>query len=204
MGYIKSKLKENEMAETIITIPARLAFPSLFKMSKVGNTPGAPEKYSAALLIPKDSAAVAAIVQAMKAAAQEKWGAKWENTYNLIKEDGKLCLQNGDKKADNYDGFAGNYSINASSKNRPTVINRDKTPLNESDGVVYAGCYVNARVNFWAQVNQYGKRINCELKGIQFVKDGDAFGSGAPASADDFDDLSVGDTAGDNNADPLA
>ena len=194
---------------TTISIKCRLAFPSLFKMSKVGDAPNAPEKYSAALLIPKtDKDTVAAIVAAMKLAAEEKWAAKAEKEYSFVREEGKLALQNGDKKADKYDGFADHWSINASSKNRPTVVNRDKTPLTEADGVIYAGCYVIARVNFWAQDNKYGKRINAELKGIQFVKDGDAFGSGAPASVDDFEDLSEGADAGsggavNRNEDPL-
>lgn len=205
MGFVrqnKLKMEKRKMTQTTttITIPARLAFPSLFKPSKVGDSDV--EKYSVTSLVPKDDAIVATIVAAMKVAAEEKWGAKWQKTYDLIKEDGKLCLQNGDKKADKYDGFAGCYSINASSKNRPTVINRDKSPLTEGDGVIYAGCYANVRINFWAQDNQYGKRINAELKGVQFVRDGDSFGSGSAASVDDFDDLSTENTAGSN--DPLA
>lgn len=186
---------------TTINIKCRLAFPSLFKPSKVGNAPNAPEKYSAALLIPKsDKEVTAQIVTAMKKAAEDKWAAKWEKQYALVKEEGKLALQNGDKKADSYDGFAGHWSINASSKNRPTVVNRDKSPATETDGVVYAGCYVIARVNFWAQDNQYGKRVNAELKGIQFFKDGDSFGAGSAASADDFEDLSDGASASSGGA----
>jgi hypothetical protein len=34
--------------------------------------------------------------------------------------------------------------------------------------------------------------MNCALKGVQFVKDGDAFAGSAPASEADFDDLSEG------------
>jgi len=80
--------------------------------------------------------------------------------------------------------------VSARSKTRPTVLNRDKTPVAEADGVLYGGCYVNALLDVWAQDNAFGKRINATLKGVQFVRDGDAFGGGAPASADDFPDES--------------
>jgi hypothetical protein len=49
----------------------------------------------------------------------------------------------------------------------------------ESDNKVYAGCVVNATVRLWAQDNNYGKRINAQLRAIQFVKDGAQFGEGA-------------------------
>jgi hypothetical protein len=72
------------------------------------------------------------------------------------------------------------------------VVDRDRTPLTASDGKPYAGCFVNAVVELWAQDNQYGKRINASLGGVQFAADGDAFGGGGVRTeADDFDDLSV-------------
>jgi len=72
------------------------------------------------------------------------------------------------------------------------VVDRDRTPLVAADGKPYAGCYVTAIVELWPQDNQYGRRINATLSGVQFERDGDAFGGSAPASADDFDDLSSG------------
>ncbi|MWN55950.1 ssDNA-binding protein, partial [Escherichia coli] len=55
-----------------------------------------------------------------------------------------------------------------------------------------AGCYVNAVIDIWAQDNNFGKRINASLGGVQFLRDGDAFAGGGVASADDFDDISEG------------
>jgi hypothetical protein len=66
--------------------------------------------------------------------------------------------------------------------------------LEKDTGVIYSGCFVNAQIDIWAQDNGFGKRINCTLAGVQFAADGDAFGGGRPASADDFDDL--GDLGG--------
>jgi len=41
----------------------------------------------------------------------------------------------------------------------------------------------------WAQDNQFGKRVNAELLGVQFVRDGEPFGGGKPATPEDFEDL---------------
>ena len=86
-----------------------------------------------------------------------------------------------------FGGFAGCMSIKASTKRRPIVINRDKSPITEDDGIIYPGCYVNAIIEVWAQNNAWGKRVNANLLGVQFVADGEPFGSGVSASADDFD-----------------
>ncbi len=60
-----------------------------------------------------------------------------------------------------------------------------------ADGKPYSGCYVNGIVDIWAQDNGFGRRLNATLKGVQFVKDGDAFSGGTAVSADAFDDLGV-------------
>ncbi|WP_244126983.1 ssDNA-binding protein, partial [Xylella fastidiosa] len=66
----------------------------------------------------------------------------------------------------------------------------DRTPLAAQDGRPYAGCYVNANIELWAQDNNYGKRINASLGGVQFLRDGEAFAGGGVASVEDFEDLS--------------
>ena len=103
----------------------------------------------------------------------------------------KVCYWSGDTKE--YDGYAGQMALTAKrqeSKGRPLVIDKDKSPLTEADGKPYAGCYVNASVEIWAQENKYGKTLRCELLGLQFAADGDAFSAGSVADEADFDDLS--------------
>jgi hypothetical protein len=99
----------------------------------------------------------------------------------------KHCIKDGDES--DLDGYAGCFSLKASSSKRPTVIDRDKTPLTADDEKLYAGCYVNAVVDFWIQNNVYGKRLNANLYGVQFVKDGDPFGMGYVDVTNDFEDL---------------
>jgi hypothetical protein len=162
----------------------RLAFPALFE-AKTVNGEGEPA-FSASFLMPPDHAAVAALRQAFETIGKEKWGAKWAAVKKEIEAKDRTALHDGDTKAD-YGGFEGNLFVSARSKTRPLVIDRDKTPLAAQDGRPYAGCYVNASVELWAQDNNYGKRINASLRGVQFARDGDAFGGGGSASEDDFD-----------------
>ena len=47
-------------------------------------------------------------------------------------------------------------------------------------------------IDIWAQDNNFGKRVNASLGGVQFLRDGDAFAGGGVAAPDDFDDISEG------------
>jgi hypothetical protein len=165
----------------------RLAFPSLFEPSAYGE--GEPS-FQATLIM--DHQASEPVVRAMAAVAREKWGAKADAQIKALVSQGKVCLRNGDEKPD-YDGFAGMMFVAARSKTRPTVVDGQRNPLTERDGRIYAGCWVNASIEIWAQDNAYGKRINATLRGIQFVRDGEAFGGGRPAAADEFDELEDAD-----------
>lgn len=154
----------------------RLSFPSLFNMASFGGE--STGKYEATFILDKkEHAAVIAEIQKQSDALMK------EAFKGKIASD-KVCLKDGDEQG--RDEFAGKMTIKASTKKRPIVIDRDKTPITEDDNIVYAGCYVNAIVSLWAQNNQYGKRINAQLDGVQFVRDGEPFGDGG-ISVDAFD-----------------
>lgn len=175
----------------------RLAFPVLFE-AKTVNGEGKPA-FSASFLIGLDDPQVKTIEQAIEQVAKEKWGAKADAVLKQMRAQDRVALHDGDLKS-NYEGFAGSLYISSRAVTRPLVIDRDKTPLAEADGRPYAGCYVNASVELWAQDNNYGKRINASLRGVQFLRDGDAFAGGGAASEDEFDDLGEGATAEDDLA----
>lgn len=171
----------------------RLSFPDLFeaKPFKAGDKP----MHSATFLIPKGSKQDKEIWKAILDEAKVKFGEKnAEKIIEQIKNNpNKFCYQDGDTKT--YDGYEGHMALRAKSEKRPTVINRDKTPLTASDGRPYAGCFVNAFVEFFGYDNT-GKGISAGLGGVQFVKDGVSFGGGTRVSEDDFDDLGdLGDGA---------
>jgi hypothetical protein len=165
---------------------ARLAFPQLFEAKSFdGEGEGA---YSGSFIIAKDNPAIKEIEEVMVKLATEKWGTKAAAELKTLKAQGKVALRDGDDKAD-YDGFPGNMYISARNKSRPLVIDRDKTPLTKADGRPYGGCIVNVNIDLWVQANNFGKRINATLVGVQFAGDGDAFSGAAPASVDDFDSV---------------
>ena len=167
----------------------RLAFPVLFE-AKTVNGEGKPA-FSASFLIDPADAQVKEINKAIDQIAREKWGAKADAILKQMRAQDKVCLHDGDLKS-SYDGFPGNLYISARSVTRPLVIDADKSILAEQDGKPYAGCFVNCSVELWAQDNNYGKRINASLRGVQFRRDGDAFAGGGAASEDEFDDISQG------------
>jgi len=167
----------------------RLAFPVLFE-AKTVNGEGKPA-FSASFLIDPADPQTKVLNDAIEQVAKEKWGAKADAILKQMRAQDKVCLHDGDLKS-NYDGFPGNLYVSSRSATRPLVIDKDKTPLSEQDGRPYAGCYVNASVELWPQDNNYGKRVNASLRGVQFYRDGDAFAGGGAASEDEFDDIAEG------------
>jgi hypothetical protein len=157
----------------------RLSFPSIFQRAVFDGQEG---KYEATVLIDKNDTKTKKILD--KAIAEAIAEA------NIKVASDKRCLKDGDES--DYDGYEGNWSLKAANSKRPTVLNRDKTPLTEDDEVLYAGCYVNVVIDLWVQNNKFGKRVNANLYGVQFVKDGEPFGMGPIDVTDDFDDLEDG------------
>jgi hypothetical protein len=161
----------------IILKDVRLSFPSLFHKAVFN---GEETKFEATFLINK--ATYGPKIKEIKAAIDAMIK---ENLKGAKLPPDKICLKDGDDI--DYAGYAGNMSLKASSTKRPIVIDRDKSPLTEDDNKFYAGCYVNASLELWVQNNQYGKRINCNLLGVQFHKDGEPFADGVKGSLDDFE-----------------
>lgn len=165
----------------------RLAFPELWE-AKTVNGEGKPA-FSATGLLPRNHPQVKEIEAAQEEVGKAKWGTKWPQVKKEIAANNRAALKDGDAKA-SYAGYAEHWFVSARNETRPTVIDRDRTQLTQKDGKPYSGCYVNMIIELWAQDNNYGKRINASLAGVQFLKDGEPFSGGRPAGADEFDDLS--------------
>ncbi len=165
----------------------RLAFPSIWKMSAPRG--GGEAAFSASFLMNPKHKQIAELKAAFATLAKDKWAAKGPAILKALEASDKLCLHNGDSKAE-YEGFPGNFYVSTRSKARPTVFDGQRQELSEADGKPYSGCYVNASIELWAQDNDFGKRINAQLRGVQFLRDGDAFAGGStPASSDEFDEI---------------
>jgi hypothetical protein len=163
---------------TVTIKNGRLSFPSLFKKSEFNGVAG---KYEATILFPKsDKETYDKIMKLIE-------DCKTANKLGKVPSD-KLFIKDGDEIE--YDGYAGMWAVKGSNNKRPTVVDRDKSPLTEEDEKLYAGCYVNAILEPWGQNNQFGKRVNANILGVQFVKDGEPFGDGGTkVSDDDFEDF---------------
>lgn len=171
----------------------RLSFPALFQPEafKAGDVP----KFKGTFLVKKGSPLEAEVDAEIKKVATAKWGAKADAVLKSIRGNpNKFCFQDGDTKA--YDGYAGMMALSANNKVRPSVINADTTPLTEADGKPYAGCYVDASIEFFAYDNS-GNGISASLRWVQFRKDGAAFSGAAPVSQDEFESIAEGADAAD-------
>lgn len=175
---------------TRVTIQGRLAFPRLDKPERFQGT-GEP-RYSANIIIEPDSVSFKKTLLAMRAAAAAAWGeAKADAALKSLRTNLKTALMDG--TGSEYDGYDGNFIVRAHAKaNQPPVLVASQGGVNitldrETQSIIYGGCYVNAIIDWWGQDNKWGKRINAQLCGVQFVRDGDPFAGGKPASTDDFE-----------------
>lgn len=121
-----------------------------------------------------------------KGATEEGFAKAWANL-----NDGTRALRDGDLKGDTYAGCM--YVSPRATKGKqakPVVLNRQAQAVGPSEpGAPYAGSECIFQVEVWAQYDGKYKRTNITLLGVQFVKDGDAFGGGKPADLSKFQAL---------------
>lgn len=185
------------MSKKIMLRNVRLSYEHIF-------TPSAMEdnqepKFSAVFILPKDHPDLPALRRALYEAGKEKYpsaftGKEWPRGYTCAMKDAdKDEDTSGTILSEKNPEYAGCYIVKASSSKtkRPVVIDRKKSAVTEEDGIIYSGCYVNASIS--AEGYEFGKvkkGVTCYLNGVQFVADGERFGSDA---LDDFDDLDGGE-----------
>lgn len=162
------------MAEKIMLKNVRLSFPSLFKKADFQGKEG---KFEATFLLPKSDTKTYDMINAAIDEALAEAKIKVASDKRFLK----------DGNDSEYDGYSDCWSIKAANSSRPLLINKDKSMLAEEDEVLYSGCYVNAQIAVWVQSNSYGKRVNANLYGVQFIKDGERFGADHTSDLDDFD-----------------
>lgn len=183
---------------------ARASFPVLFKGEQFQGEGSF--RCGVSLIVPPDHKQFAQIKAALVEAAKAKWKDKAAETYKAAAKKDKIAFRDGDDKA-KYDGYAGNWILSANCPGgpteadctKPTVYDGQRNLITDPNkNPIYSGCYVNAVVEFYAD-SRFGDGVFCKLVGIQFAKDGDAFGS-APAKADDFESVTAGADADDFEA----
>lgn len=152
------------------------------------------DTYGCILIIEKGSENHNKITAAMKAACKDAWGEKAQAEWKKLEAGAKLCLRDGAIK-DGVPGFGdGVVFMTANSKTRPTLMDGNRKPTSQEDGLLVSGNYANAIVEIYALTKGAGApRICCSLGGLMFASRGEALGGSAPAAASEFDDFEDGD-----------
>jgi hypothetical protein len=163
----------------VITGKVRFSYAHVFEPSAINE--GDDKKYSVSILIPKkDLETLAKIKKAVEAAKQEGKG-KWNGKIPPVL---KLPLRDGDAERPDDEAYEGMMFLNASSKNKPGIVDENTDPVMSKDDF-YSGCFGRASVNFYAFNVSGNKGIAVGLNNLQKLEDGDRL-SGRPSAADDF------------------
>lgn len=176
----------------------RLSFPDLFEAKSIEE--GGKKRFSASFLMQPGSTEVKQVEAELERVAREKWPKDWQKKVAQYHAAGntKCCFYDGETK--DYDGYAGMMVLSAhrpEAQGRPLVIDQQRNPLQPADGKPYAGCFVNALVEFWAQDDPKYPGLRSTLVGVQFARDGDAFSGATVAKPEDFDTVEEGAAADD-------
>ena len=178
-------------AVTLMLKNKRLGFADLAEPRSVNN--GKPS-YGARLIIEPDDADVKAIEAAIKEVATAQWKDKADAVLEGLGEKNRIAFTRKpyrNASGEIYKAFEGKFSLGVSAPEtkRPTYFDEYGKPLEGSavPAKIYAGAYVNMKVEFYPLLRDDGNRINCAVLGVMHAADGESFGGGAPvASADDF------------------
>lgn len=192
------------MATKIHLLNTRLSFANgLFTASSMEE--GQQKKYGADFIITPDSKVLlvsadgtkkpTTMAAAMLLEANLGWKGKGAPVLAAL-EASKKCYRDGSLKltgtGEARDGYDGNWYVTAKNATRPGTFDAARRPVTQEDGVLYSGCYVNAIVELYSNTQPTKKGVFASLLGVQFVGDGDSFGGGRAAGADEFDDVTEG------------
>lgn len=145
---------------------------------------------------------------AIQQEAQKVWGKEKDSILEEIRYDKKAYpyMKRDRKKSDGkvFVGFEGKYSVTGKKyrgdENRlgdsgpPLYLHKTRNPatgefnkLTEADGLLYAGAYVNVKLEIWAQGGK-DKGVRSKLLAIQFDDHGDSFGGATIPTAIGFEE----------------
>lgn len=160
----------------VLKLTGRISYPQVFKAVNLDKTdPNKEPKFSAVIVLDKikDKAQIELVRKTCKDILAIHFGSEAKVPKGV-----KLCLRDGIEKED-VDGYGPEVMfVSASNKKRPVVVGRDARPVVDADNVIYPGCRVNMTLTLWVQDNSFGKKVNANLRGVQFVADDEEFGDG--------------------------
>lgn len=143
--------------------------------------PNQEPKYSVQLKIPKTNTEAKRKIDASVDSAIHLGKATWGGK---IPSNLKTPLRDGDIERADDKSYKNCWFINASSKQRPGVVDADLNQIIDPSQF-YSGCYGNASVNFFPYSVSGSKGIGCGLNNLQKIKDGEPL-SGRSRPETDF------------------
>lgn len=169
------------MAKVVTKIPVRLTFAFL---------PDDEGVYRTTLLIPKKEKKLVkqiqdAIEEAKEYGKTSKWGGR-------IPRKLKIAFHDGDESdIDKYPENEGHFLLNARSKKKIGMVDRDRQPILDPDEI-YSGCWAYVSVTSFAYDNE-SKGVSFFLNNIMKARDDEPFGSGFSSPEEDFEGIEVED-----------
>lgn len=174
-------------------------------------------KYKVKAILDPKSEAAAIAKKAFTEAAQALWGTNYANVVGAMSKNNK-AIRNGNENLNTDGSVRPEYQdmlfVSGSNGAKPAIVGPQKfngkfvdiaadgrayqngielNPPPYQITAPYRGCYVNLKVQFIAgkAKGEMPNQVYAKFEAIQFVKNGEAFGSG-PASAEGFDDEELG------------
>lgn len=177
---------------------ARLSFPHLFTAQAYEE--GKDPTFNGNFLLDakKDVAQIKMVREAIDKLAKEHWKGKIPKLKGICLKKAEPNTE-GEYETDGYD--ENTMYVSASSKKRIPIVDLDpNVALAETDGKIYAGCYVNVSFKLWVQDNKYGQRVNAQLLAVQFAGDGQPFGEKPVDPSEEFDKIEEDDASVENES----
>ena len=174
-------IKAMRTGTKVTTGKVRLSYAHLFEAHAIeGNDP----KFSVSVIISKTDIdtlrAIKEAVEEVKETGKGKWGGKVPG--NL-----KLPLRDGDAERPDDEAYTNCYFLNASSKNKPGVVDQNVQPVLDATEV-YSGCYGRLTINFYAFSASGNKGVAAGLGNVQKLGEGEPLG-GFTSAASDFESV---------------
>ena len=176
-----ANVKAKRTGTKVTTGKVRLSYAHLFEPHSIE---GNEAKYSVSIIIPKTDKetllAIKAAVDEAKEQGKGKFGGK-------IPSNLKTPLRDGDVDRPDDEAYQNCYFLNASSKNKPGVVDANVQPVIDATEV-YSGCYARLTLNFYPFSASGNKGIAAGLGNIQKLEDGEPLG-GFTRAEDDFESI---------------
>jgi hypothetical protein len=167
---------DDNKLDKVMTLPFRVSFPAMFKAESYE---GGEPKFGLVALFPKNTD-LTPLKDLCERAASAKWGPPGPKRPAL-----RSAFRDGSEKP-NMDGYAGMIFSRITTKMRPGLVDRDRTPITEQDGKFYAGCWARATVCAYAYETKGNKGVALGLLNVQKLRDDKEFTGRIPAE-DEFD-----------------